>query len=53
MFFETLWQGLIFVLITTVGMLAVAYALMGMWTKKYGDTIKKGAACGHDAHSDH
>ncbi|MCL6609977.1 MAG: hypothetical protein K6T66_00395 [Peptococcaceae bacterium] len=51
MFFETWWQGLVFGVITTIGMLAVAYALMSMW-KKYEDAPEDtGHGC--DAHSHH
>lgn len=52
MFFETWWQGLIFGIGSTVGMLAVAYALMSMWDKKYG-TIEKSACHSCDPHADH
>ncbi|MFZ5644262.1 MAG: hypothetical protein ACOY46_11785 [Bacillota bacterium] len=48
MFFETWWQGLIFGVVTSVGMLAVAYALGAMW-KQYEDVeTKKHHGC--DAH---
>ncbi len=51
MFFETWWQGIVFGLVTTVGMLAVAYVLMSMW-KKYEDVHEEpGQGC--DAHSHH
>ena len=51
MFFETWWQGLIFGIVTTTGMLAVAYALMSMW-KKYEDLPagKAGHGCGANSH---
>lgn len=53
MFFEAWWQGIVFGVITTVGMLSVAYALMGMWKKYEG--APKDSDCGHgcDAHSHH
>jgi hypothetical protein len=52
MFFETWWQGLVFGVISTVGMLAVAYALMSMWNQKYGE-IQKGSCHSCNGHSDH
>ncbi len=53
MFFETGWQGIVFGAVTTVGMLAVAYALMAMW-KKYEDAPRdSGHGHGCDAHSHH
>jgi len=48
MFFETWWQGIAFGVVTTVGMLAVGYALTVMW-KKFEDVEEvKGHGC--DAH---
>lgn len=49
MFFQSWWQGLIFGVVTTVGMLAVAYALSAMW-KKYEDVPQKPADHGCDGH---
>lgn len=51
MFFETTWQGMVFGVVTTVGMLAIAYALTAMW-KKYED-VKEEKGHGCDAHSHH
>ncbi|MCL4441925.1 MAG: hypothetical protein M1609_15465 [Firmicutes bacterium] len=51
MFFETAWQGIVFGVVTTVGMLAFAYALASMW-KKYED-VKEEKGHGCDAHSHH
>jgi hypothetical protein len=51
MFFDSWWQGLIFGVVTTVGMLAVAHALSVMW-KKYED-INKENGPGCDVHSHH
>lgn len=36
MFFEAWYQGILFGIMTTLGMLAVVFALMTMW-KKYED----------------
>ncbi|MHB8919274.1 MAG: hypothetical protein ACYC4H_14705 [Desulfocucumaceae bacterium] len=51
MFFETWWQGIVFGVITTTGMLAVCMALLPMW-KKY-EYVKKDTGHGCDAHSHH
>lgn len=40
MFFETWGQGLIFGIVTTVGLLAISYPFALMW-KKYEDPVKK------------
>ncbi|MFZ5597314.1 MAG: hypothetical protein ACOY31_09935 [Bacillota bacterium] len=51
MFFQEWWQGIIFGVVTSVGMLSVAYVLSSMW-KKYEDDRKAGGN-GCDANSHH
>ncbi len=50
MFFQTWWQGIAFGAVTTIGMLAVGYALTVMW-RKFEDVEEKSHGC--DAHSHH
>jgi len=48
MFFETWWQGIVFGIVTGVGMLAVCHALAAGWKKYDGTDQKKPNSC--DAH---
>lgn len=41
MFFETWWQGIIFGIVTTTGMLAISYAFAQSWKKYEDDGDKK------------
>lgn len=45
-FFQSWWQGLVFGVVTSVAMLAIGYALSGMW-KKYDDEEKAPVHCEH------
>ncbi|SFR06287.1 hypothetical protein [Desulfoscipio geothermicus] len=49
MFFQTWWQGILFGLVTTIGMLAVCYAFAMSW-KKYEGTDKKANQKSCNAH---
>jgi len=45
MFFTTLWQGIVFGIITSVGMLAICYALAMGWKKYEGNVNNKNDSC--------
>jgi len=45
MFFESWWQGLLFGVVTTTGMLTICYAFALKWSKFIGENKKPKQSC--------